>query len=214
MPRNPDVLSGGRIVWWMFALWLFAVCRPGRRGGLAGGRGTAAFRAAAAVPDCAGHRTGGNERRPDAVVKWAIAPRPSWARSWPWPWPSWASTISEYRRVEAVCRQQIETMQPVGPASLVRELVAPPAGFADYLRRQALAGRPLGHGYVLTGWAAWLSWFIDGLLVLAGARWRWLFPPRGSRIATPVEVGIVRCVPVGWGWRWRCVWRRPAGEDR
>ena len=57
----------------------------------------------------------------------------------------------------------------VGPASLVRELVAPPAGFADYLRRQAARADRCGHGYVLTGWAAWLSWAIDGLLVLAAA---------------------------------------------
>jgi hypothetical protein len=74
-----------------------------------------------------------------------------------------------YRRMEAVSRQQIEAMQPIGPPSLVRELVAPPAGFADYLRRQAATGRPLGYGCVLTGWAAWLSWAIDGLLVLAAA---------------------------------------------
>ena len=72
----------------------------------------------------------------------------------------------DYRRVEAVSRQQIEAMKPLGPASLMRELVAPPPGFADYLRRQAVTGRSIGQGYVLTGWAAWLSWAIDGLLVL------------------------------------------------
>jgi hypothetical protein len=45
---------------------------------------------------------------------------------------------------------------------------APPAGILEYMRRQADRGRPLLLDYTARGWVAWLSWAIDGLLVLAG----------------------------------------------
>lgn len=53
------------------------------------------------------------------------------------------------------------------PPSVVRELVSPPA-FADYLRHEAARGRPVGR-WKLQGWAAWLSWAIDGLLTFCAA---------------------------------------------
>ena len=52
---------------------------------------------------------------------------------------------------------------------MARVLVAPPESFADYLRRQADRGRPLTATWSLTGWQAWLSWAVDGLLVAAAA---------------------------------------------
>ncbi len=54
------------------------------------------------------------------------------------------------------------------PESLARRLPTPPASFWEYMRQQADRGRPLLLGYIACGWAAWLSWIIDGLLVLAG----------------------------------------------
>jgi len=46
----------------------------------------------------------------------------------------------------------------------------PPASLADYLQAQAQVGRDMNiHGYVARGWVAWLSWAVDGLLVLAAA---------------------------------------------
>ena len=63
-----------------------------------------------------------------------------------------------------------------GPATgqdltaLSRELAREMApGFGRYLRAQAERGRPLPLGYRARGWAAWLSWAIDALLVVAGA---------------------------------------------
>jgi len=44
--------------------------------------------------------------------------------------------------------------------------VAPPS-FADYMRAQAAVGRPITEKFVLRGAAAWASWAVDGLLVLA-----------------------------------------------
>ena len=38
----------------------------------------------------------------------------------------------------------------------------------DYLRQQAAIGRPMPFGYVARGPMAWLSWAVDGLLVVAG----------------------------------------------
>lgn len=46
----------------------------------------------------------------------------------------------------------------------------PPASLADYLQAQARIGRDMNiSGYVARGWVAWLSWAVDGLLVLAAA---------------------------------------------
>jgi hypothetical protein len=41
--------------------------------------------------------------------------------------------------------------------------------FAQYLDAQARRGRPLVHGYVAKGWAAWLTWVADALLVMVAA---------------------------------------------
>jgi len=46
----------------------------------------------------------------------------------------------------------------------------PPDGFTDFLTSQAARGRPMGlGGLVARGWMAWLTWALDGLLVLAAA---------------------------------------------
>ena len=42
-----------------------------------------------------------------------------------------------------------------------------PDGPLDYLRRQAALGRPMPFGWVARGPMAWLSWLVDGLLVIA-----------------------------------------------
>jgi hypothetical protein len=45
-----------------------------------------------------------------------------------------------------------------------------PPGFGGYLQAQAdRVGRQLPFGYLAKGWAVWLSWAIDALLVVAGA---------------------------------------------
>ena len=54
------------------------------------------------------------------------------------------------------------------PESLARRLQTPPANFWEYMRQQADRGRPLTLGYIARGWIVWLSWIIDGLLVLGG----------------------------------------------
>jgi len=41
--------------------------------------------------------------------------------------------------------------------------------FGEYLQGQARRGRPLLLGYVARGWVVWLTWAIDGLLILAAA---------------------------------------------
>jgi len=41
--------------------------------------------------------------------------------------------------------------------------------FPEYMQRQAAVGRRLLPGYTARGWVAWLSWAVDGLLVLAAA---------------------------------------------
>ena len=43
-----------------------------------------------------------------------------------------------------------------------------PTGPFDYLRRQAVVGRRMPFGYVARGPMAWLSWGVDGLLLIAG----------------------------------------------
>ena len=43
-----------------------------------------------------------------------------------------------------------------------------PDGPLNYLRRQATLGRPMPFGWVARGPMAWLSWLVDGLLLIAG----------------------------------------------
>jgi len=53
---------------------------------------------------------------------------------------------------------------------LAAQMTSPvPQSFFDFLDRAADAGRQLPGGLVAYGPGAWLSWFCDGLLVLAGA---------------------------------------------
>ena len=61
------------------------------------------------------------------------------------------------------------------PELLAQRLQSQPDSFMEYMRRQANRGRPLLLVYNARGWVAWLSWIIDGLLVLAGA-WAVLIP--------------------------------------
>jgi hypothetical protein len=51
-------------------------------------------------------------------------------------------------------------------SALMREMRP---SFIEYMRAQARWGRPLTHGYVAQGWLTWLTWVIDGLLVVAAA---------------------------------------------
>lgn len=51
-------------------------------------------------------------------------------------------------------------------ADLMQERL--PSGPLDYLRKQAAIGRPMPFGYVARGPMAWLSWAVDGLLLIAG----------------------------------------------
>jgi hypothetical protein len=73
---------------------------------------------------------------------------------------------SECRRVE----RQVDQFRPVPLeySQLFRDYgPKPPANFVAYLRAQAAIGRDMKiHGYVARGRVAWLSWAIDGLLVL------------------------------------------------
>jgi hypothetical protein len=63
----------------------------------------------------------------------------------------------------------MEKARKAFPEDVARRTEAPPAGFLQYMHRQAQLGRPLLFGYIARGWIAWLTWVADGLLVLAGA---------------------------------------------
>ncbi len=65
--------------------------------------------------------------------------------------------------------QLADKARQVLPELLAQRLQTPPASFLEYMRQQADRGRPLLLGYIARGWMAWLSWIIDGLLVLAGS---------------------------------------------
>ncbi len=60
-----------------------------------------------------------------------------------------------------------------------------PDGPLNYLRRQAILGRPMPFGWVARGPMAWLSWLVDGLLVVAGAMTVVFFACRGNRSHKP-----------------------------
>lgn len=75
----------------------------------------------------------------------------------------------DYRRAASVARDRISAMPRTLSPTVVHDLVLPPASFADYLRQEAARGRPITRQARLHGWAAWLSWVIDGLLTLAAA---------------------------------------------
>ncbi len=75
----------------------------------------------------------------------------------------------DYRQALARSLHEIEALQRSGPVPITRLPAAPPQGFADYLRQQADAGRPVTAKWSVRGWRAWLSWAVDGLLVVAAA---------------------------------------------
>ena len=65
--------------------------------------------------------------------------------------------VEEFRRAHLAYPQLTEGYEP-----------SPPADFVGYLQAQAQTGRDMKmRGYVARGWAAWLTWAIDGLLALA-----------------------------------------------
>jgi hypothetical protein len=67
--------------------------------------------------------------------------------------------VEEFRSTALARSHLLEAYQP-----------SPPANLVAYLQAQARTGRDMKiHGYVARGWAAWLSWAMDGLLVLAAA---------------------------------------------
>jgi len=54
------------------------------------------------------------------------------------------------------------------PDLVAWRLQTSPAGFLEYMRRQADRGRPLLLDYNARGWMAWLSWAMDAVLVIGG----------------------------------------------
>ena len=105
----------------------------------------------------------------------------------------------DYRQALARSLQEIEALQRSGPVPITRLPAAPPQGFADYLRQQADAGRPVTAKWSVRGWR----------LAELGRRWpagRGRGPGHGYSgrpgcpIATPAGLGIVRCVPGGRRW--------------
>jgi hypothetical protein len=63
----------------------------------------------------------------------------------------------------------IEKAREAFPEEFKDGLPGPTIGFGQYMCRQAAQGRPLFGHHVAVGWAAWATWTVDGLLVLAAA---------------------------------------------
>ncbi len=75
----------------------------------------------------------------------------------------------ERARLEAQGTAQALARAPAALAEAVQDrLPSPPGSFDTYMVRQARRGRPIGP-WVARGWAAWLSWAADGMLVLVAA---------------------------------------------
>jgi hypothetical protein len=73
---------------------------------------------------------------------------------------------AEVRRAEA----QIEKLPPQAQFAAMKLIDSERLGGPwEYLCKTAARGRPIGGSLVLEGWLAWLSWGIDGLIVLAAA---------------------------------------------
>jgi hypothetical protein len=76
-----------------------------------------------------------------------------------------------YAYYRAAQRVEAERQRSLGLAATafpeVQARVAPPRNVLDFLRREAIRGRPLPLGYVARGDWAWLTWSLEGLLVLA-----------------------------------------------
>jgi hypothetical protein len=71
---------------------------------------------------------------------------------------------SEYYRPRVLIGTSSATGQDL---SALGRAMAP--SFGEYMQAQARHGRPLLFGYMAHGWAAWLSWAIDALLIVAAA---------------------------------------------
>jgi hypothetical protein len=65
--------------------------------------------------------------------------------------------------------EKYQQAQSAFPEQVQGHLPRLPQDPLDYMQREALRGRPLLGQYSARGWLAWLSWGVDGLLVLAAA---------------------------------------------
>ncbi|HYW81137.1 MAG TPA: hypothetical protein VE890_16260 [Thermoguttaceae bacterium] len=77
----------------------------------------------------------------------------------------------DYRRARDRARWEVELVRRAKqqfPDGAIGSAPRPPEDIVDYLRHQAAVGRSIG-SYSATGWQAWSSWAIDGLLLLGAA---------------------------------------------
>ncbi len=56
---------------------------------------------------------------------------------------------------------------PAGDLSQILRKMVP--SFSEYMAAQAHRGRPIAYGYVAQGWAAWATWSMDAVLLMAAA---------------------------------------------
>jgi len=114
--------------------------------------------------------------------------------------------FAAYRQALADTRQHAATYQLARQAfgdEVAGRVPLPPQSFGEFLSRQAARGRPLWGDWSARGAAAWLTWAVDGLLVVAGAllvvvpAWRPPHPacPAGGGPPRPDRAGP------GWGGR-------------
>ena len=163
------VFAGGRFAWPVFLVWLPATAGLGVVAASAAVEGQSYFAPLLLFPILVGIGLGATivgllrwlqmGNRPTVVLGTLLAVAVAVV----------GQHYFHYRHLLSVSQQQIDAMQHVAGAAVARELVAPPSSFVDYMRQQAEHGRPLTRRHVLTGWAAWLSWSVDGLLTLAAA---------------------------------------------
>jgi len=167
-PEKPDVLAGGRFDWLTFAIWLPASALLGGLGAWVAVEGQFYFAPLLLFPILVGIGVGamnvglmrlaqmGNRQTAvlGAVVAAAVA--------------VCGQHYLDYRHDAAAIQQRNDAVKGA-PALLLQDLPQPPASLAEYMRRQAAEGRPLGKSVVLKGWAAWTSWGVDALLVLAAS---------------------------------------------
>jgi hypothetical protein len=87
----------------------------------------------------------------------------------------YASYLSDLRSV-AEAREKFNEKIASSAAGISPELFADhvpqaAANFADYMRKQADAGRPITARLTLLGAYAWASWILDGLIECVAALW-------------------------------------------
>lgn len=76
------------------------------------------------------------------------------------------SYLARYHWNQPATAASLQGQTPTAlPAELFRQM---DPGFCRYLKAMADAGRRLPGGLLARGWAAWLSWTVDVLLVVAG----------------------------------------------